>query len=68
MKLLIKNDLGQHFEYTCDQYEGYDVFCEANYQWGPHGWETFTVQDGEKVLMNVINPNVLDPSSAQTIQ
>jgi len=68
MKLIIKNDLGDFFHYECEVFEGYDVFTEANFHWGPHAWQTYTVYDGNTVLMDVINPNVLDPSTAHVIQ
>lgn len=67
MKLLVKNDQGDFFEYTCTEFEGYDVFTEANYHWGLHGWETYSIYDGDIVLMNVINPNVLD-TTIHTLQ
>lgn len=68
MKLLVKNDQGEFFEHTCETFEGYDVFCEANELWGTQGWETYTVSDKGIVLMNVINPNALDTDSPHTLQ
>lgn len=62
MKLTVKNEQGQVFQYECQEFEGYDVFQEANEQWGELGWETFSVFQGDQVLINVINPNCLDPT------
>lgn len=68
MKLLITNDQDESFEYHCDTFEAYDAFTEANFHWGPHAWETFTVKHGVTVLMNVINPTVLDANASQVLQ
>lgn len=60
MKLTVKNNLGQEFEYTTEEFSGYDVFCEARERWG-FDWETYTVTNGSQVIENVINPDYLEP-------
>jgi hypothetical protein len=66
MKLTIRNDLGQEFEMNCREFIGYDVFIEARENWG-YNWNTYMVLDGVEILESVLNPNTLDPTTAQRI-
>jgi hypothetical protein len=67
VKLLVRNDLGNHFEHDCTEFIGYEVFVLAREHWG-YDWNTYMVLNGSEILENVINPNSLDPQSAQMVQ
>jgi hypothetical protein len=67
MKLTVRNDQGQEFYYECQEFIGYDVFCEARENWG-YEWHTYMVLKGSECIESVINPDNLDPLSAQRIQ
>ena len=66
MKLTIRNDQGLEFLFECKEFIGYDVFCAVRDQWD-YDWHTYQVIDQDQVLENVINPNHLDPSTAESI-
>lgn len=66
MILTIRNSAGDEFEHHCKEFIGYDVFVDARDHWG-YDWDTYMVLDGVTVLENVINPDRLDPTTAQRI-
>jgi hypothetical protein len=66
MKLTVRNDFGQEFDYLCEQFMGYEVFQEARENWG-YEWNTYQVLKGDEVIERVINPMTLDPKSAVRI-
>lgn len=66
MILTVRNDQGQEFEHHCDQFVGYDVYVEACDLWG-NNWHTYTVISLDQILEKVLNPNTLDPTTAERI-
>jgi hypothetical protein len=64
--LTIRNDICEEIYYTCEVFDGFEVFELARQQWG-NRWTTYQVLDGCEILESVINPNAIDTEDIQRI-